>query len=312
MAPKKIASKALGYQESYFPNRNDMLQSALDSVLLRYSDKMSKFEIASEVYQDQAKALAKEKERLEKLRVDLRKGQATADAAAARFNASQKNAASRAQYSAANAAARTEAYVNARAEFELEGQTTARAIDAVPETQRREAAVAYNANRTDIKAGYRAIDKQFERTAEASAPGPVQDVAKAALALTYAADELKLPNYAKLDLTPDEKEAVAIKKVLRGLDAPDREAALRGFVDLGKTATGNRMPRVVVDSVGGISVVSAGGADFDPLIAETERRLKDLKDPTAPAVPEKPDLITEQRETNTLINFTADMFHVMR
>ena len=52
MAPKKIASKALGYQESYFPNRNDMLQSALDSVLLRYSDKMSKFEIASEVYQD--------------------------------------------------------------------------------------------------------------------------------------------------------------------------------------------------------------------------------------------------------------------
>jgi hypothetical protein len=35
MAKRTTSSKALGYQESFFANRNDMLQSALDAVLLR-------------------------------------------------------------------------------------------------------------------------------------------------------------------------------------------------------------------------------------------------------------------------------------
>ena len=79
MAPRQRSvfegSRALGYQESFFSNRNDMLQSSLDTVLLTYDNEMTRYEAAMSLYKDQIDLVQKERERLTKLIDDLRKEQ---------------------------------------------------------------------------------------------------------------------------------------------------------------------------------------------------------------------------------------------
>jgi len=95
MAKRTTKSKALGYQESFFANRNDMLQSALDAVLLKIDNEQARYQAEVELYKEASKLVTREKERLQTLVDKLKKDQLDKNQAVAQFNAGQLNTTAR-------------------------------------------------------------------------------------------------------------------------------------------------------------------------------------------------------------------------
>jgi hypothetical protein len=95
---KQFTSRALAYEESFFPNRNDMLQSSLDAVLKKEQLGALEYETKLEVYKAFSKDIDKELGRLRKLKDDLNIKQIDKTQAAKQWNAGQKNAAARTEF----------------------------------------------------------------------------------------------------------------------------------------------------------------------------------------------------------------------
>ena len=91
-------SRSLVYAESYYQNRNDMLQSSLDSVYQRIDSEQLAYEARLKATKDLTSELNKEIARIKKLRDDLAVKQLDKNAAAQQWTAGQRNAANRTEF----------------------------------------------------------------------------------------------------------------------------------------------------------------------------------------------------------------------
>jgi hypothetical protein len=91
-------SRSLVYAESYYQNRNDMLQSSLDSVYQRIDAEGLAYEARLKATKDLTRELDKELARLKKLRDDLDVRQLDKNAASQQWTAGQRNAANRTEF----------------------------------------------------------------------------------------------------------------------------------------------------------------------------------------------------------------------
>jgi hypothetical protein len=163
MAKRTTSSKALGYQESFFANRNDMLQSALDAVLLKIDNEQARYEAEVELYKESSKLVTREKERLQKIVDDLKKAQIDKDLAVAQFNAGQKNSTARTSAGIDAANARFNAKQAALAAYYgTRGFSAGR--DPSDQVTVNEVRKAFTANPNDINAAFRAYLAQTRGT----------------------------------------------------------------------------------------------------------------------------------------------------
>jgi len=95
---RQFISRALAYEESFYQNRNDMLQSSLDAVLKKGELNAIEYEAKLEVYKALSKDIDKELGRLRKLKDDLRIRQIDKVGATKQWNAGQRNAAARTEF----------------------------------------------------------------------------------------------------------------------------------------------------------------------------------------------------------------------
>jgi hypothetical protein len=298
MAKKTTSSKALGYQESFFANRNDMLQSALDAVLLKVDNEQARYQAEVELYKEASKLVTRERERLQKLVDGLKKDQLDKNQAVAQFNAGQLNTTARTSAGIQAANARFNAKQAALAAFYgtrgfSAGRDPSNAVT-LNETQ-----LAYTANPNDINSGFRAYYQQTQTTA--GVPKTVDDIQKGSALLfnSYVAAESRLPEYQAIPDPAARIEAARSAK-LSELSEADRAAVELGLVKLDPTAAAGA--GLSIDSsgnvsVGGIDTKTVGQVDYSGLIADAEAKLAKIKDAgaKAPVAPEEPDLIDLQR-----------------
>jgi hypothetical protein len=299
MAKRTTSSKALGYQESFFANRNDMLQSALDAVLLKIDNEQARYEAEVELYKESSKLVTREKERLQKIVDDLKKAQIDKDLAVAQFNAGQKNSTARTSAGIDAANARFNAKQAALAAYYgTRGFSAGR--DPSDQVTVNEVRKAFTANPNDINAAFRAYLAQTRGTS--GVPKTDVDIQKGyAIGFSTAVDkEFGDPKYNIFEDPTDRLNAAKDTVLERVTDQADRDRIELGIRVLNpKAADGAGL---VVDStgnvsVGGIDVNTVGQADYSGLLADAEARLGRIKDAEAkaPVAPEEPDLIDLQR-----------------
>ena len=299
MAKRTTISKALGYQESFFANRNDMLQSALDAVLLKIDNEQARYQAEVELYKEASKLVTRERERLQKTVDSLKKAQIDKDLAVAQFNAGQKNSTARTSASIEAANARFNAKQAALAAYYgSRGFSAGRdPSDQVTVDQARQ---AFTANPNDINAGFRAYLVQARGTS--GVPKTDSDIQKGlAIQFTEHVDkEFGDPKYNIFDDPKDRLNAAKDTVLERIADPADRARVELGLVKL--NPQGAAGAGLVIDStgnvsVGGIDVQTIGQVDYSGLIADTEARLGRIKEAEAkaPVAPKEPDLIDLQR-----------------
>jgi len=301
MAPRQRSvfegSRALGYQESFFSNRNDMLQSSLDTVLLTYDNEMTRYEAAMSLYKDQIDLVQKERERLTKLIDDLRKEQIDAKAATNRFNAGQLNSTERARFYANESNNRFNASNKARASFFFGRGLGNVGADEVTINEARQ---AYDANKTSVTAGLQALRSQQVGTAEVPKTAEDRDIANAILFNQYLADEVRKPEYQMFD--PQDQPAIAAATLLDTLPPEDQASIVRGTDLQAKKAAGSRGAVAEDVQTGTLGTRTVGAPDYTGLISDAEARLARLQSGEAlkggqlPVAPEAPDLIKLQRD----------------
>ena len=300
MAKRSFAgSKALGYQESYFANRNDMLQSALDAVLLTYDSDMAKYEAALELYKDATNIIEKERTRLLKLKDDLAVKEITGAQAAQQFNAGQLNSTARTKAGIDAADARFNAKQAALAAYygSRAFGTGSRGADDVVTSEARQ---AYSGSPTDINAGLGALGKQFTTTTEVPKTAVDRDIGRATLFQQYLADEVKKTEYQVLP--PEVQLGVAAEALIENVkDDGDKASIVRGLAEQQKRSAGAGATAAATGgevTSGGIPVRLVGEPSFGELQADIDRRLAALAVPSAamPEKPEAPDLIKLQRD----------------
>ena len=301
MAPRQRSvfegSRALGYQESFFSNRNDMLQSALDTVLLTYDNERAKYEAAMSLYKDQIDLVQKERDRLTKLVDDLRKEQIDAKAATDRFNAGQLNSSDRARFYANESNNRFNAANKARASFFFGRGLGDTGADDVTVNEARQ---AYDANKTSVTAGLKALRSQQVGTTEVPKTAEDRDIGNAILFNQYLADELRKPEYQMFD--PQDQPAAATAALLETLSPEDQSSIVRGRELQLKKAAGSKGAAAEDVETGALGARTVGAPDYTGLIKEAESRLTRLQSGEAlrggqlPVAPEAPDLIKLQRD----------------
>jgi hypothetical protein len=299
MAKRTTKSKALGYQETFFANRNDMLQSALDAVLLKIDNEQARYQAEVELYKESSKLVVREKERLQKLVDSLKKGQIDKDLSVAQFNAGQQNSAARTAASIEAANARFNAKQAALAAYYgTRGFSAGR--DPQNAITLNEVQQAYNAHRGDINATLNAYYQQTQVTT--GVPKTVDDIQKG-FAQAYnmvVAEEATLPKYDIFGEPQDRINAAKDTVFERISSQSSKDFVELGLVKLNPQAAAGA--GLVIDetgkvNVGGIDVKTLGQVDYSPLIADAEKRLGRIKEAEgkAPVAPEEPDLIDLQR-----------------
>ena len=279
-------SRALGYEESFFKNRNDMLQSALDAALLKYSDDMEKYQAAVAIYRDQVDMIAKEKATITKTIDDLKKKQIDETAAAKRFNATQSNTTARTK---ANIDASDKRFNASRTFSAL--RTAGAAPKSVNQTLLSEVNQAYTQNPADIVAGMDAVEAQQRGTVDVPKTQRDRDIAAFTTFSTYLGDEVRKPAYA--GLPADQQEEAAAAALLATLPPDKRASVERGLAEL---QTEIDSESGMVAAAPGIPTTGVRPADYSALIAEQQARLAALEEARAPERPEEPDLIKLQRD----------------
>jgi hypothetical protein len=298
MAKKTTSSKALGYQESFFANRNDMLQSALDAVLLKIDNEQARYQAEVELYKEASKLVTREKERLQKLVDGLKKDQLDKNQAVAQFNAGQLNTTARTSAGIEAANARFNAKQAALAAYYgSRGYSAGR--NPSDQITLNEIQIAYNNNPNDINAAFRAYDQQVETTAGVSKSVDDTDKAKAGLFDFFVRNEAQGQEYAAI---PDPAARIEAARAAKMAELPEIEqgAVERGMVKLAPAAAAGA--GLSIDSsgnvsVGGIDTKTVGQVDYSGLIADAEARLGRIKEAgaKAPVAPKEPDLIDLQR-----------------
>jgi len=298
MAKRTTSSKALGYQESFFANRNDMLQSALDAVLLKIDNEQARYEAEVELYKEASKLVTREKERLQKLVDDLKKDQLDKNQAVAQFNAGQLNTTARTSAGIEAANARFNAKQAALAAFYgTRGFSAGR--NPSDQVTLNEIQIAYNNNPNDINAAFRAYDQQVETTAGVGKSVNATNKAKAELFDYFVRGESQGQEYAAIPDPADRIEAARAAKMAE-LSKIDQGNVELGMVLLDPTkaaGAGLSIDSSGNVSVGGIDTKTVGQIDYSGLIADAEARLGRIKEAgaKAPVAPEEPDLIDLQR-----------------
>jgi hypothetical protein len=299
MAKRSFAgSKALGYQESYFANRNDMLQSALDAVLLKYDDEMARYEAAVELYRDATKIVEKERTRLLKLKDDLAIKQISGAQATEQFNAGQLNSAARTQAGIDASDARFDAKQAALAAYYGTRLFTSggKGADDVVISEARQ---AYSGSPTDINIGLNALGQQFTTTTEVPKTPVDRDVGRAVLFQQYLADEVRKDEYQALP--PDIQLGAAAEALIANVtEDADRASIVRGLEEQTKRSAGAGATAAAGTErkgTGGISVQTVAPPNYLDLIADVDKRLSSLAaQGVTPEKPEAPDLIKLQRD----------------
>ena len=298
MAKRTTKSKALGYQETFFANRNDMLQSALDAVLLKIDNEQARYEAEVELYKESSKLVVRERERLQKLVDSLKKGQIDKNLAVAQFNAGQENSTARTAASIEAANARFNAKQAALAAYYgTRGFSAGR--DPQNAITLNEVQQAYNANRGDINAVFDSYYQQTQVTT--GVPKTADDIQRGyATAFNMAVgEEAKDSKYDIFE--PQDRINAAKDTVFESIkNQSDKDFVELGLVKLDPRAAAGA--GLVIDetgkvNVGGIDVKRVGDIDYSPLIADAEARLGRIKEAgaKAPVAPEEPDLIDLQR-----------------
>lgn len=303
MAKKTTAfggSRALGYQESFFANRNDMLQSALDSVLLNYDNEMQKYEAAVELYKDASKLVQERKDYLIKLRDGLVKEQVKATQAAKQFNAAQLNTTARAEagIDAANQRYNLTQVFYSKYLGALPTFLPGSAAKGVDDVIQNEANQAYTGSGGNISSSMAALDRQYKGTTEVQKTAQDRDLGRAYLFQQHLGDEQDKPEYQIFD--PLERPQYAADALMEKLSDAEKASVTRGL-DIQKKLTAGK--NVAIDkgtvSSGAIDTQLVGMPSYEEAIADVDARLERLAAAEAAKAPEKPpepDLITEQRK----------------
>ena len=311
MAKKSRASvnpyqRGLVYYESFFPNRNDMLQTALDNVLSQQQKAEEKAALALEVYKSYSKDLDKDIDRLQKLRDSLYVKSIEKPAATAQFNVGQTNSSRRTVYNVQNTNARFNAHQAMLAAYYAVKPITAGSkggpVDPVTQNEARQ---AYTANPSDPRAGLSAMKVQQAGTTEVPKSIDERNIGLAYTFSNYIYDEAQKPEYNEWG--PD-RFAVAASKLLDTLDPADRDSVVDGMAKLEAASKGAGAGAQVGGagdvSTGGLATALAKAPDYGPLLEQVDKDIaaakaeKATKKAELEAVQEaaKPeDLITAQR-----------------
>ena len=300
-------SRSLGYQQSYFQNRNDMLQSALDAVFKREDLKAEEYAAKVEALKDVLKGYDRELARLRKLSDDLKVKQLDKNAAAQQWTAGQRNAALRLEYGVL--ASNNRFLANLRTYGPSAGAKSP-SIPGLEEVDVNEAKRTYTSFPTDINAGLRAFRGKQSTTGELAKSAQQIDIGMAFMADTYVSEQL-----GKFDRGEGDPADVALYKEMTGDPAAQRKFAAgiiideitdpelqgqvkRGILTLdelskqkGKGLSDDELGAMI--KMGKVPVNVSIPPDYSGLLKDVNARILELEKGKAATTPEAPKAMTE-------------------
>lgn len=315
-------SRSLVYAESYYQNRNDMLQSSLDSVYQRIDAEGLAYEARLKATKDLTSGLDKELARLKKLRDDLSVRQIDKNAASQQWTAGQRNAANRTEFlvKASNSRFLADKAFD-RATASSGTSTKAVGIPGLDETTENEANRSYTSYPDNPNAGIAEFRAKIAGTGEFAKNNQQIELATAYAVDTYVANELvkldrgegdpgQVAAYQDFAAAGDAKaqREFAVGLVLNKLTDPAVVAsANRGYKTAeellkrkGAGVSDEELGKMVYS--GSIPVNESTAPDYSALKGELDKRISELQSKREQVTPEAPvplserNVIEEQRD----------------
>jgi len=313
-------SRSLVYAESYYQNRNDMLQSSLDSVYQRIDSEQLAYEARLKATKDVTRELDKEIARIKKLRDDLAVKQLDKNAASEQWTAGQRNAANRTEFLVKASNSRFLADKAAdRAMYGTRDETRAAGIPGLDEISENEANRSYTSFPDDPNAGLKDLLSKISSVGEFAKSEQQRELTAAYAVDTYVANEMarfdrgegdpgQLEVYQEFAGDPKAQRGIAVQMVLNKIQDPAIIGlANRGYAvaeelskKRGAGVSNEELAKMVYS--GSIPVNQAGPPDYSALRGELDKRLADLEKKRTEVTPEAPiplserDVIEEQRD----------------
>jgi hypothetical protein len=313
-------SRSLVYAESYYQNRNDMLQSSLDSVYQRIDAEQLAYEARLKATKDLTNGLDKELARLKKLRDDLSVRQLDKNAASQQWTAGQRNAANRTEFLVKASNSRFLAdKAFARATYGTGVSTRAAAIPGLDETSQNEANRSYTSYPTNPNAGLTEFRNKIAKIGEFDKNNQQVDLATSYAVDTYVTNEL-----AKLDRGEGNANQVAVYQEFAGDAKAQRGVAVQLVLDqiqdpaiVGSAIRGYEIAEELAKRKGAgvsdedlgkmvyegsIPVNKSTAPDYSALKGELDKRISELEGKREQVTPEAPvplserNVIEEQRD----------------
>jgi hypothetical protein len=313
-------SRSLVYEESYYKNRNDMLQSSLDSVYQRIDSEQLAYEARLKATKDLTRALDKELQRLRKMRDDLDVRQLDKNAASQQWSAGQRNSARRTEFLVTATASRFLAdKAFDRGMYGSGTSTKAAGFPGLDENIMNEANRSQTQYPDDINAGVADFRAKIAGIGEfAKNPQQVD------LATAYRVDEAVTGELEKLDRGEGDADQVAVYQQFAGdanaqrgiavqlvlnklTDPAIVGAATRGYQiaeelakKKGAGVSDEELGKMV--ATGRIAVEGAGAPNYDSIKAGLDTRIAKLEGDISGITPEAPvplserNIIEEQRD----------------
>jgi hypothetical protein len=313
-------SRSLVYAESYYQNRNDMLQSSLDSVYQRIDAEGLAYEARLKATKDLTRELDKELARLKKLRDDLDVRQLDKNAASQQWTAGQRNAANRTEFLVKASNSRFLAgKAFDRATAGSGTSTKAAGIPGLDETSENEANRSYTSYPDNPNAGLADYRGKIFGVGEFDKNNQRVDLATAYAVDTYVTNEL-----IKLDRGEGDAGQVAAYQDFAGDAKAQRDIAVRLVLDsitdpaiVGSANRGYEIAEALAKKKGAgvsdedlgkmvyegsIPVNKSTAPDYSALKGELDKRISELQSKREQVTPEAPvplserNVIEEQRD----------------
>lgn len=313
-------SRSLVYEESYYKNRNDMLQSSLDSVYQRIDSEQLAYEARLKATKDLTRALDKELQRLRKMRDDLDVRQLDKNAASQQWSAGQRNSARRTEFLVTATASRFLAdKAFDRGMYASGTKTKAAGIPGLDETIENESNRIFTLYPDDPNAGITDLRAKIRGVGEFAKSDQQVDLATANYVDKQVTSELE-----KLDRGEGDADQVAVYQQFAGDTKAQRGIAvqlvLNKFTDPAIVASATRGYQIAEEmakkkgagvsdeelgkmvATGRIAVESAGAPNYDDIKAGLDTRIAKLEADISGITPEAPvplserNIIEEQRD----------------
>jgi hypothetical protein len=311
-------SRSLVYAESYYQNRNDMLQSSLDSVYQRIDAEGLAYEARLKATKDLTRELDKELARLKKLRDDLDVRQLDKNAASQQWTAGQRNAANRTEFlvKASNSRFLADKAFD-RATYGSGTSTKAAGIPGLDETSQNEANRSYTSYPDNPNAGLKDFREKIFGTGEFDKNNQQVDLATAYGVDTYVTNKLiqldrgegdpgTVAAYQELDARG--QRDIAVQAVLDSITDPAIVgSATRGY-EIAEALAKKKGAGVSDEELGNmvysgsIPVNKSTAPDYSALKGELDKRISELQSKREQVTPEAPvplserNVIEEQRD----------------
>lgn len=313
-------SRSLVYEESYFKNRNDMLQSSLDSVYQRIDAEGLAYEARLKATKDLTRALDKELQRLRKMRDDLDVRQLDKAAAAQQWSAGQRNAAQRTEFlvTASNSRFLADKAFD-RGMYGSGSSARGAGIPGLDETSENEANRSYTSYPDNPNAGLTDYRGKISGTGEFAKSAQQVDLATAYAVDTYVTNKLT-----ELDRGQGDPDQVAVYQQFVGDAKAQRGIAVQAVLDsitdpaiVGSATRGYQISEELAKkkgagvsdeelgkmvATGKIPVESVGPPNYDAIKAGLDTRIAKLEGDIKGITPEAPvplserNIIEEQRD----------------